>query len=117
MYSFFIQFTQQDITGKWYCHRQRYFFFFPGLIQAKAIIRILSSFARRYKHTYIPHEKLWIDCLYLKMSNSAQKQCLTIDTRDVNNLGPAKFRAQADNALKKFPIILEIRKALASILF
>ena len=51
------------------------------------------------------------------MSNSAQKQCLTIDTRDVNNLGPAKFRAQADNALKKFPIILEIRKALASILF
>ena len=31
------------------------------------------------------------------MSNSTQKQCLTIDTRDVNDLGPAKFRTQTDN--------------------
>ena len=25
-----------------------------------------------------------------------QRQCLTIDTREINNLGPAKFRTRAD---------------------
>ena len=28
---------------------------------------------------------------------SAKKQCLTIDTGEANDLGPAKFRTQADN--------------------
>ena len=73
------------------------FNFFPGLIQATAIIRILSSFASRYKHIYIPHRDLWINRLYLEISNLTQKQCLTIDTRDVNDLGPAKFGTEADN--------------------
>ena len=73
------------------------FFFFPESDQASAIIRILSSFARRYKHNYIPHGDLWINRLYFKIFNSTQKQCLTIDTRDINDLGPAKFRAQADS--------------------
>ena len=73
------------------------FNFFPGSIQATAIIRILSSFASRYKHTYIPHRDLCINHLFLEISNSTQKQCLTIDTRDVNDLGPAKFRTQADS--------------------
>ena len=31
------------------------------------------------------------------MSNSSKKQCLKINTKDVNDLGPAKFRTQADN--------------------
>ena len=31
------------------------------------------------------------------ISNSTQKQCLTIDAHDINNLGPAKFKAQADS--------------------
>ena len=67
------------------------------MIQATDVIRILSSFASRYKHTYIPHRDLWINRLYLEISNSTQKQCLTIVTRDVNDLGPAKFRTQADS--------------------
>ena len=29
------------------------------------------------------------------MSSSNKKQCLTIDIRDVNDLGPARFRTQA----------------------
>ena len=38
-----------------------------------------------------------INRLYLEICNSSQKQCLTIYTRDVNDLGPAKFRTQADS--------------------
>ena len=73
------------------------FNFFPGLIQAAAIIKLLSSFASRYKHNYIPHRDIWINRLYSQISNSRQKQCLTIDKRDVNDLGPAKFRRRADS--------------------
>ena len=73
------------------------FSFFPGSVQASSIIRILSSFCNRYGHNYIPHRDLWINRLYFEISNSTQKQCLTIDTRDVNDLGPAKFRTQPDN--------------------
>ena len=51
----------------------------------------------RFKHSYIPHRDLWINRLYFEISNSTQKQCLTIDTRDINGLEPAKFRRQADN--------------------
>ena len=68
------------------------FNFFPGSILATAIISILSSFASRYKHTYIPRRDVWINRLYLEISNSSQKQCLTRDTRDVNDLGPAKLK-------------------------
>ena len=34
---------------------------------------------------------------YFDISNSTQKQCLTNDTKDINDLRPAKFRTQADN--------------------
>ena len=36
--------------------------------------------------------------LYFNISNSTKKQCLTIDTRDVNDSGPAKFRTQAESS-------------------
>ena len=77
------------------------FNFFPGSVQASAIIRILLSFASRYKHNYIPHRDLWINCLYFEISNSVQKQCLTIDTRAINDLGPAKFRTQDDSNIEQ----------------
>ena len=76
---------------------KKIFNFFPGSIQATATIRILPSFTSRYKHTYIPHRDLWINRLYLEISNSTQKQCLTIDTGGANYLGPGKFRTQADS--------------------
>ena len=62
--------------------------FFPGSVKASSIVKILSSFASRYKHTYIPNRNIWINRLYFEISNSTQKQYLTIDTRDVNDLGP-----------------------------
>ena len=70
---------------------------FPRSIQASSIVKILSSFCSRYKYNYIPNRNLWINRLYYDISNSSEKQCLTIDTRDVNDLGPAKFRTRVDS--------------------
>ena len=70
---------------------------FPSSVQANTIIGMLSSFCTRYRHNYIPKRDLWINSLYFDISNSGTKQCLTIDTRDVNGSGPTKFRTQADS--------------------
>ena len=77
------------------------FNFFPRSVQPSSIVRILSSFASRYKNTYIPKQNVWINGLYFEISNSRQKKCLTIDTRDVNDLGPGKFRTQADSGTQQ----------------
>ena len=66
-------------------------------MQTSSIVKILSSFCDRYKYNYVPNRDLWINRLYFDISNSTKKQCLTIDTRDVNDLGPAKFWVQADS--------------------
>lgn len=39
--------------------------------------------------------------MYYEISNSRQKQCLSIYTRNVNKLGPAKFRTQAHNGTEQ----------------
>ena len=50
------------------------------------------------------------------MSNSTNKHCLTIDTRDINDLGAAKFRTHADKNKEKFGIIIETKETRALIL-
>ena len=77
------------------------FNFFPGSAQASSILRILSSLANRYKNTYISHQNIWINRLYFEISNSQEKQCLTIHIRDVNAFGPGKFRTYADNGTRQ----------------
>ena len=77
--------------------RTKIFNFFPGSVHASSIIKILSSFESRYKNNFITNRNLWINWLYCEISNSRQKQCLTIDKRDVNKLGPAIFRTQAES--------------------
>ena len=74
---------------------------FPGSVQVSCIAKKLSSFCSRYKYNYIPIRDLWINRLSFDISNSNKKQCLTIDTRDVKDLGPAKFRTQANNNRKQ----------------
>ena len=74
------------------------FNFFPGLIHSGRILKTLALFASRQKHTYLPNQQMWLNKLYFQISNSKEKQCLTVDTRDVNDLGPGKFRTSADNA-------------------
>ena len=73
------------------------FNFFPGSIHSSRILKTLSLFASRQKNTYLPNQQVWLNKLYFQISNSKEKKCLTIDTRDVNELGLGKFRTSADN--------------------
>ena len=73
------------------------FNFFPGSIHSGRILKTLSLFANRQKHTYLPNNQVWLNKLYFQISNSKEKKCLTVDTRDVNDLGPGKFRTSAEN--------------------
>ena len=77
------------------------FNFFQGSVHSGKITRTLSLFTNRYKNSYVPVLNIRLSRLYFDISNSKQKQCLTIDTRDVNDLGPGKFRTQADNGTRK----------------
>ena len=73
------------------------FNFFPGSVHNNWILKILSVFASRQKDTYLPNQQVWLNKLYFQISNSKEKQCLTIDTTDINEFGPEKFRTRADN--------------------
>ena len=73
------------------------FNFFPGSIYSGRILKTLSLFASRQKHTYLPNNQVWLNNFYFQISNLQEKKCLTIDTRDVNDLGPGKFRTSAEN--------------------
>ena len=73
------------------------FNFFPGSIHSSRILKTLSLFASRQKNTDLPNQQVWVNKLYFQISNSKEKKCLTIDTREVNELGPGKFRTSADD--------------------
>ena len=40
---------------------------------------------------------MWLNKLYFQISNTKEKKYPTIDTREVNELGPGKFRTSADD--------------------
>ena len=73
------------------------FNFFPGSIHSSKILKTLSLFANWYKNYYIPSQNIWLNKIYFDISTSKEKQCLTIDTRPINDLGPGKFRTSVDN--------------------
>ena len=77
------------------------FNFFPGSINNNRILKTLSLFASRQKQNYLPNHQIWLNKLYFQISNSKEKNCLTTDTRDVNELGIGKFRTSADNREKQ----------------
>ena len=77
------------------------FNFFQGSVQASSMQGILSSFARRYSNNYITTRNICINKLYFDISNSKVKQCLTIHTCDINDLGPGKFRTQANSGTEQ----------------
>ena len=76
------------------------FSFFPGSIHSSRILKTLSLFASREKNSHIPNQQIWLKFL-IQISNSKKKKCLTIDTRGINELGPGKFRTNAQNALEQ----------------
>ena len=67
-------------------------------LQISSVIKILSSYCYRYTYKYIPHRDLWLNRLCFEISNSSEKKnSLTIDIKQINNLGPSKFRNGAEN--------------------
>ena len=70
---------------------------FPGSIHSAMILKTLSLFASRYKNSYVLSQNVWLNRLYFDISTSKEKQCLTVDTRPINDLGPGKFRTSANN--------------------
>ena len=77
------------------------FNFFPGSVYNGTILRTVSLFANKYENSYVPTHNIWLSRLSYNISNSKQKQCLTTYTRDVNDLGPGKFRTSADTGTRK----------------
>ena len=77
------------------------FNFFPGSMHSSRILKKLSLLASRQKNTYIPNQQVWLNRLYFQISNSKEKRCLTIDTREVNKLGPGKFKTSAENGIEQ----------------
>ena len=77
------------------------FNFFPGPIHSARKLKTLSLLASRQKHTYLPNSQVWLNKLYFQISHSNVKKCLTIDIRDINDLGPGKFRTSAENSLEQ----------------
>ena len=75
----------------------KFFNIFPGSWQTTSVVKILSSYYNRYTYEYMPHRDLWLNRLYFEISKSSEIKCLTIDIRDVNNLGQSKFRTVAEN--------------------
>ena len=97
---FFILFTLPGQIGSCNFTSKDIFIYiniFSGSLQTTSVAKILSSYCHRYIYEYIPHRELWINRLYFKISNSTEKEWLTIDTCDVNNLEPSKFRTDAEN--------------------
>ena len=73
------------------------FNFFPGSIHSSQILKTLSLFSSRQKNTYLPNQQISpLNKLYFQISNSKEKKCQNIDTREVNEVGPGKFRTAAD---------------------
>ena len=73
------------------------FNFLPGSVHSGRILKTFSLFASRERNTYVLTNQIWLNRLYFQISNSKDKLCLTIDTRDTNDFGPGKFRTRADS--------------------
>ena len=67
---------------------------FPSTIQLGNTLKILISNCDRETIGYIPARDLWINWLYMTLSNECKHNCLTIDCRKT---GPAKYRTSAES--------------------
>ena len=97
----FIQFILVDRARKWSCRKLIFLIFFPGSLHSSRILKTLSLFASRQQNIYLPNQQVWLNKIYFQISNSKEKKCLTVDTRDTNDLGPGKFRTSAENNAKQ----------------
>ena len=74
---------------------------FPRSIQISSRAKILTTNCNRDTFDYIPNRDLWLNRLYFEMSNSTKKECLTIDCRSFNSIGPSKYRTSAESYIRQ----------------
>ena len=72
---------------------------FPSTIQLGNILKILTNNCDRETINYIPARDLWINRLYLSLSNESKYFCSTIYCRKSD---PAKYRTNADGNFEQF---------------
>ena len=71
---------------------------FPSAVQLGNMSKILTNNCDRETLKYIPKRELWINRLYFDIANKKDYSCLTIDS---GKRGPAKYRAEGDNNIRK----------------
>ena len=92
---FFIHFTWYDRTGRWFLCKQKYLTFSRGLWKLLQYLKFYPLFIVD-RSIVINHAEICGLIVYI-----LTYRILTIDTRDVSELGPAKFRTQADSNSQK----------------
>ena len=71
------------------------FNFFPGSIHNSKILKTLSLFANQQKTLIYLRDRFGLINFIMKYLIVKKKKCLTVDTRDINEFGPGKFRTSA----------------------
>ena len=91
----------------------------PGPLQTSLVIKILSSYCNMYayEYVYIPHRDLRLKRIYFEISNSSEKNCLMIDIRHINKIGPSQFRTGPKMTKSRFAILIITKMAELSIEF
>ena len=69
--------------------------FFPGSIHNSKILKTLSLFANQQKTLIYLRDRFGLINFIMKYLIVKKKKCLTVDTRDINEFGPGKFRTSA----------------------
>ena len=72
---------------------------FPSTIQLGNILKTVTNNCDRETINYIPARDLWINRLYLSLSNESKYFCLTINC---SKSGPAKYRTNSDSNFEPF---------------
>ena len=79
----------------------------PSTIQLGNKLKILIGNYDRETISYIPARDLWINWLYMPLSNKSKHTCLAIDCRKP---GPAKYRTSAESNFEQFFYFVQNKK-------
>ena len=73
-----------------------------GSIRFFSVLKIITSNCNRETISYILPRELWLNKLSFEISNRNKKICLTIDCRNLNSIGPGKYRTKAEDPKTQF---------------
>ena len=93
------------------------FNFFSGSVHSSRILKTPSLFASRPKNSYLPNQQVGLNKLCFQISNSKEKKCLMIGTRDVNDLGLENLEHLLTTAKWKPVILMETKVTLILMFF